>query len=586
MDTPEAALEAEVQLDSHVLQQRQQRPKSRRGEQAALVVKGGAPSNSSRKGEGTISSTVAQELDDANEETALLPQQTDGEERRSSWAGRADFDGLPWYRVPSIWWILVPFFVMACAFGGIITPKLNLILDLVCREYLSDRELTEPGFIAIPVDFNNGDNDQCRIPEVQSRVAALTTWGNLITGLLSAIISPKLGALSDRYGRKPFLVITSIGTIAGEVITIIAATYAETFPVSWLLLSYALDGLTGSFILSMTVSNAYVTDCTSPERRSIQFGYLHACLFTGVALGPILMGLIVKWTHQIVIVFYMAIVVHVLFVLWVGIVIPESLSKRRREEAHKLHLAETLKTGPERDLINTIRGMNILEPLKILYPTGPGTTPALRRNLIFLAAVDTIVFGVAMGALQVLIIYLNYQFGWKTYESGVFMTIVNSSRVFGLVAVLPLLTYLFGGKGERTAKGCDNFDLGIIRASVAFDTLGFFGYTLARTGAVFTLSGVAASLGGIGSPTLQSALTKHVSPERTGQLLGAIGLLHALARVVSPTVFGFIYYATVGKFTQAVFLCLCATFGLAFLISWFIQPHGKLSRSGDAELRS
>ena len=52
------------------------------------------------------------------------------------------------------------------------------------------------------------------------------------------------------------------------------------------------------------------------------------------------MGLIVKWTHQIVIVFYMAIVVHVLFVLWVGIVIPESLSKRRREEAHKLHLAQ------------------------------------------------------------------------------------------------------------------------------------------------------------------------------------------------------------------------------------------------------
>ncbi|KAK3064097.1 hypothetical protein LTR53_018626, partial [Teratosphaeriaceae sp. CCFEE 6253] len=51
------------------------------------------------------------------------------------------------------------------------------------------------------------------------------------------------------------------------------------------------------------------------------------------------------------------------------------------------------------------------------------------------------------------------------------------------------------------------------------------------------------------------------------------GLLHALARVVAPTVFNAIYSATVGKFTQTVFVCLTATFGLAFVISWFIRPH-------------
>ena len=91
-----------------------------------------------------------------------------------------------------------------------------------------------------------------------------------------------------------------------------------------------------------------------------------------------------------------------------------------------------------------------------------------------------------------------------------------------------------------------------------------------------TLSGVVASIGGIGSPTLQSSLTKHVPPERTGQLLGASGLLHALARVVAPTVFNAIYSGTVGKFTQTVFVCLTATFGVAFFFSWFVRPGGKL----------
>jgi hypothetical protein len=83
-------------------------------------------------------------------------------------------------------------------------------------------------------------------------------------------------------------------------------------------------------------------------------------------------------------------------------------------------------------------------------------------------------------------------------------------------------------------------------------------------------------MGSMGSPTLQSSLTKHVPPEYVGQMLGAVGLLHALARVVAPTVFNLIYSITVGKFTQAVFVCLGSGFALAFGLSWFIKPHGML----------
>lgn len=473
--------------------------------------------------------------------------------------------------------MLVPFLFMTIAFGGIITPRINLLLNLICREYVADQRALDPTFTMLPIMFD-GDNPQCRIPEVQSRVSLFTLYGNLIAGILSAVSSPKLGALSDRYGRTKMLAFTSMGTVLGEVITIIAAKYPESFHVNWILLGFAIDGLCGSFICAMAISHAYATDITPPAKRNVAFGYFHGCLFLGMAIGPILAGLVVKATGSALSIFYISLGVHLSFVLFVAFVVPESLSKARQDVARDRHRDEKAAMGPLSDWIDHVRAVNPLEPLKILWPQGEGSSPALRRNLILLAAVDTILFGVAMGSVTVVIIYTNYQFGWGSYESSKFLSVVNTCRVVCLLVVLPLVTRYVRGKAgsvRQRSSGSDTFDLTIIRIAVFFDTLGYLGYALARTGPLVMLSGSIASVGGIGSPTLQSALTKHVPPERTGQLLGASGLLHALARVLAPTIFNAIYSATVGEFTQTVFVCLASTFFVAFILSWFIRPHGK-----------
>jgi hypothetical protein len=75
---------------------------------------------------------------------------------------------------------------------------------------------------------------------------------------------------------------------------------------------------------------------------------------------------------------------------------------------------------------------------------------------------------------------------------------------------------------------------------------------------------------------MQAALTKHVPKEKIGQLLGAMGLLHAVARVIGPIVFTGIYAATVGVFPKAYFLVLTTMFAFAFVVSWYIRPGGKL----------
>jgi len=129
-------------------------------------------------------------------------------------------------------------------------------------------------------------------------------------------------------------------------------------------------------------------------------------------------------------------------------------------------------------------------------------------------------------------------------------------------------------------SGSDNLDLYTIRAALVFETVGFAGYAAARVGPVFFCSGIFASFGGIGQPILQSALTKHVPHDRTGQLLGATGLLHALARVVCPTIFSLLYASTVSTFPQTVFIVLSSCFGVAFIVSWFVKPHVYLDEHG------
>ena len=425
-----------------------------------------------------------------------------------------------------------------------------------------------------------GENPQCRIPEIQSLVSKFTLYCNLASGLLSAIVSPKLGALSDRYGRKWMISVTIVGSILCEIVIVVVARYPDTFSVNWILLGYAFDGLGGSFIAAMALSFAYASDCTAPDKRNVVFGYYHGCLFCGIAIGPILAGYIVKATGQLLSIFYIALGAHSAFLLFLLFVIPESLSQRR--QLHAREKSEFVGEGEQQMLSEwlsyTIQPLtNMFKPLAILWPTGPGTNPAVRRNLAFLAAVDTTMFGVAMGSLAIVIIYIEYEFGWGILETSAFVSIVNICRVFTLLVILPVTSRILRGlqsNVEQRHSGCDSIDLGIIRAAIFFDLLGYIGYATVRTGSLFIICGAIASIGGMGSPSLQAALTKHVPPDRTGQVLGAMGLLHASARVVAPTIFNLIYAKTVGKFTQTVFVCLAATFGVAFILSWFIRPHG------------
>jgi len=494
-----------------------------------------------------------------------------------AWNGLDDFAHLPWYRRPHVLFLIFPFAILAITYGATIVPLIGIVRSLLCRDMLGE----------------GTDSEVCLSNKaVSAQIAIFQLYAQAISGFLSAITSPYLGAWSDRFGRLRMLAITSLGMLAKDAFILALFYSGGTISVWWLLVAYALDGICGSFTAGMAISHAYASDCTSPLRRATAFGWFHGALFTGIGVGPLLAAFVVEATGRLIVVFYIATAAHIFYISML-LVIPESLSKRRQLEAQDRYATEKLLkrksvfpdssvaelnwiTKAIRSVDAMIRGRNPFEPLKILWPTGPGTSFNLRKNLVILAAIDTISFGVAVGAVTVLIVYLGDAFSWDTAATSKFVSVVNISRVTCLLVVLPLINRIVRGSSNSPQKareaGADSLDLAVIRMSIVFDTVGFAGYALAPTGAWITVAGIVASIGGIGSPTLQSALTKHVPPAKVGQLLGATGLLHALARIVTPVVFNLIYAKTNVDMPATVFVVLAVCFGVALLCSLFLTP--------------
>lgn len=471
----------------------------------------------------------------------------------------------PWKETPSVYWLLPPFLLYCLAMGAVSVPKLNVILNLICQQYGLETE---------PATFKIGDDEkQCQNAQVHSLLAKFLLYAHLLSGTLCAFSSPRLGALSDRYGRTKILAVTACGMLLGDVITITAASFPSTISVWWILTEYAFGGLAGSFIATMAIIQSYAADCTIPAKRSAVFGYLHGCMFTGIAIGPFLGGIIVKAADNVLVVFYVALLCHLTFILSVLFLIPESLSKERQLSARDKHTLSHQQKSPSQYLALT-RITSFFLPLQILRPSSTSATKTTRRNLLLLSACDMVVFGVTLGSISVVVMYSEYTFKWGNFESSLFVSIVNSCRVLMLVAVLPGSFHLYSKHYNITHRS-DYFDVTVIRVSILFDVLGYVGYALAPVGALFTLSGVLASVGGIASPTLQSALTNHVDAERTGELMGAVSFLHALSRVVMPAILHLIYGVTVGKAASAVFWVLVAVFGAAGIAAWGIRARDE-----------
>jgi len=210
------------------------------------------------------------------------------------------------------------------------------------------------------------------------------------------------------------------GTLLNDFIVILMAKYWRILGLEFFLVGAILDGLFGSFATTMAATNAYVADCTTPERRAISFGYIHSVFFLGIAVGPALGGFLIKRTGSVITLFYCALAVHVSFALFIIFLVPESVTNEQMREAQRKHKMRHLSAEGQPYRIQNWRYwnnlLNFLQPLQIFWPQGEGRYFKLqRRNLVILALVEGILM-LNIGAFAVIILYPSYMFNWGDLE--------------------------------------------------------------------------------------------------------------------------------------------------------------------------
>jgi MFS transporter, DHA1 family, tetracycline resistance protein len=348
--------------------------------------------------------------------------------------------------------------------------------------------LISPVFAPLVVRFLGGD---------AARAAAVYGIFGTVFALMQFVASPVLGALSDRFGRRPVVLLSNLGLGLDYLVMAVAPT------LGWLFVGRVLSGVTSA---SITAAGAYVADVTPPERRAAAFGALGAAFGLGFVLGPALGGLLGVENPRLP--FWVAAGLSLLNAAYGALVLPESLP-------------------PERRAPFAWRSANPIGALAILR--GRATLRGLAA-MMFLRHV-------AHAALpSMFVLYTTYRYGWNERTVGLALAGVGVGSLLVQGALVGPFVRRFG----ETAA---------LLGGLACGVTGFAAYGVARSGPLFCVGIGLLSLWGLSWAASQGLMTRHVASSEQGRLQGLDGSLRGIADLIGPGLFTltFAYFIDPGR---------------------------------------
>jgi DHA1 family tetracycline resistance protein-like MFS transporter len=315
----------------------------------------------------------------------------------------------------------------------------------------------------------------------EKEAAPIVGWLGATYALMQFLFAPVLGALSDRFGRRPVLLVSMFGSGLDYLAMALAPN------VTWLFVTRALNGLSGA---SMTTASAYVADITPPEKRAAGFGVVGAAFGLGFVLGPLLGG----WLgdHDLRLPFWLAGIVTLLNWLYGLLILPESLPRERRQ--HR---------GRSRNPVKALARL-------AHYPLALRLSGAL------------LLLNLAQFALQgTWALYTQFRYEWSSTQIG------SSLFAVGIGAVVVqgfLAKRIIARLGERRS----------LLLGIGIGVVAYLGYGLAERGWMVFCVIVYAAFSGIGMPACQSLITKSVRADEQGTVQGGLTAIQSLAMVLGP----------------------------------------------------
>ncbi len=307
-------------------------------------------------------------------------------------------------------------------------------------------------------------------------------WLTFTYAIMQFVCAPILGNLSDRYGRRPVLLIS----LFGLGIDYLFLAFAPN--IFWLFVGRLIAGIAGA---SFTTATAYIADISAPEKRAQNFGMVGAAFGIGFIIGPVLGGFLGQYGSRIP--FIAAAALSLLNFLYGYFILPESLPKSKRRAF------EWKNANPIQSVIRLRR-----------YPQVLGLVGSL--ILVYLAG----------HAIQSVWTYYNmYKFGWNE-------TLVGYSLGFiGLMVALVqggLIRIVIPKLGQEKS----------LYTGLALYSLGYLLFTFATKSWMMFAFMIPYSLGGIAGPALQGIISTHVPDDEQGELQGTLTSMMSLTSIVGP----------------------------------------------------
>lgn len=307
------------------------------------------------------------------------------------------------------------------------------------------------------------------------------------------VFSPIMGSLSDRYGRRPVILVSAAGLACDYMLMAVAPN------LWWLALGRILAGITTA---SFSTTFAYMADITPPEGRARAYGLIGAAFSGGFILGPLLGGVLGELSPRAP--FWFAAGLSWVAFFYGLLVLPESLAVDKR-------MAFSWSRANPFGALRLLRSHTELAGLAVVT---------------FLLHFSHHVFS------AVFVLYAGYRYGWGAWEVGLVLALVGALDMAVQGGLVGPAVKRFGDRSVMV--------FGLFGGAVGVACMG-----LAPNGTLFALAMIPNALWGLAMPTLQSLMTNRVSESEQGQLQGANTSVASVAGVASPLFFGAVYSFTV-----------------------------------------
>lgn len=326
--------------------------------------------------------------------------------------------------------------------------------------------------------------------QIATAVGVLAT----LFALIQFFVAPIIGALSDRFGRRPIVLASNLSLGLDFVVMALAPNLA------WLAVGRMLSGIASG---SGPAAYAYLADVTEPNRRASTFGIMFGVQAAGATIGPAIGGLLS--TADLRAPFWVAAALCLLNAIYGLFVLPESLPRERRARFSWTHA-------------------NPIGALAWLIRTYP--------RLAGMIVVAFLLSLASQGANSITVIYTNYRYDWTPRTIGIVLT------VFGLASLAVqagLVSFSARRFGERMT----------FLGGMALTALGLVVFGAAETGAQFWFGVPLLALGAICGPVMGGYFSKAVADNEQGRLQGAWSGVNAGMGLFAPGLFTFTFATSI-----------------------------------------